>query len=52
MSISIGTSQAPSDLEMHAAWLRRRLTPEPSAAVPSRRVSVAVTPRSELLSRS
>jgi hypothetical protein len=32
LSISIGTSQAPSSRETHAAWLRRRLTPELSTA--------------------
>jgi hypothetical protein len=51
VSISIGTSQASSDLEMHAAWLRRRLATETSAAVLERRAVAPVTPRSELLPR-
>ncbi|MEU4619862.1 hypothetical protein AB0G04_07770 [Actinoplanes sp. NPDC023801] len=32
MTISIGTSQEPSTRGTHAAWLRRRLTPENSPA--------------------
>ncbi|PRX13947.1 hypothetical protein [Actinoplanes italicus] len=55
MTISIGTSHAPSTRDTHAAWLRRRLAPDAAAtggtAVLERRDPDAVTSRSELLSR-
>jgi hypothetical protein len=56
LTIIIGTSQAPSSRETHAAWLRRRLTPEISSAggtaVLERHGSDLVVPRPELPPRS